>query len=138
MTTATTRVTSPMYAVSSFTTDPAGESGGGQDARASRRPVACDAGPPPPPGRRTPGPAAADSRRFTLVSDDPSTEPEQPAPATDEAEAVTGGGEAASGSPARSPISKRRRWLINGLIVFTTVLSIFAMLSVWANRLLFN
>ncbi len=72
------------------------------------------------------------------MSDAPSTEPEEQAPAQDEAGTVTGGGEAAPESPARSPISKRRRWLINGLIVFTTVLSIFAMLSVWANRLLFN
>jgi hypothetical protein len=65
------------------------------------------------------------------MSDEPSnTAPEQ-APATD-------GGAAATEAPARSGISRRRRWLVNGLIAFTTVLAIFTMLSVFANRLLFN
>jgi hypothetical protein len=41
-------------------------------------------------------------------------------------------------SPARGPITRGRRWLINGVIVLATVLSLFAILSVWANRLLFN
>jgi hypothetical protein len=45
-------------------------------------------------------------------------------------------GEAEPESPAT--ISRRRHWLVNGLIVFTTVLAVFTILAVWANRLLFN
>ncbi|HEY2159825.1 MAG TPA: SHOCT domain-containing protein [Solirubrobacteraceae bacterium] len=40
--------------------------------------------------------------------------------------------------PAKGPISRGRRWLVNGIIVLATVLSLFTILSVWANRLLFN
>jgi hypothetical protein len=64
------------------------------------------------------------------VSDEPTTDAPEQATSTD-----AGGAPADAEAPRTS---KRRRWLVNGLIVFTTVLSVFAMLAVWANRLLFN
>ena len=48
-----------------------------------------------------------------------------------------GSRDAGSAEPRR-PISRRRRWLVGGILVLATVLSLFTMLSVWANRLLFN
>jgi len=41
-------------------------------------------------------------------------------------------------TPPGTAISRRRRWVVNGIIVFATVLSLFTIVSVWANRLLFN
>ncbi len=41
-------------------------------------------------------------------------------------------------SKPRSPISRRRLILVDALIVITTVLAVVGMLSIWANRLLFN
>jgi hypothetical protein len=35
-------------------------------------------------------------------------------------------------------LSRGRRWTVRGVIALATVLSLFAMLSVWANRLVFN
>ncbi len=62
------------------------------------------------------------------VSDEPSTDAPEPITTTDPP----------TGTKVAQPISKTRRRLVNALIVFTTVLAIFGMLSVYANRLLFN
>lgn len=85
-----------------------------------------------------PGRIARDNHPRTLMS-----EPTAPMEAAG-ASASTDGDDAAAGSggtpaaPTRAPIARGRRWLVNGIIVFATVLSLFAIVSVWANRLLFN
>jgi hypothetical protein len=72
------------------------------------------------------------SRRPTIgdaVNDDHATIEQSGTPATPDGNAA---------APARGPITRGRRWLVNGVIVFATVLSLFVIVSVWANRLLFN
>jgi hypothetical protein len=64
------------------------------------------------------------------MTEDQSTIRESATPATPDGSTAA--------TPARGPITRGRRWLINGVIVVATVLSLFAILSVWANRLLFN
>lgn len=67
---------------------------------------------------------------YHSMTEDQSTIGESATPATPD------GGAAAT--RARGPITRGRRWLINGIIVVATVLSVFTLVSVWANRLLFN
>jgi hypothetical protein len=67
---------------------------------------------------------------YHLMTEDQSTIQEPTAPATPDGSTAA--------TPARGPITRGRRWLINGVIVVATVLSLFAIVSVWANRLLFN
>ena len=64
------------------------------------------------------------------MTDDHATIEESGPPATPAGDAET--------TPARRPITRGRRWLVRGVIVFATVLSLFTMVSMWANRLLFN
>jgi hypothetical protein len=64
------------------------------------------------------------------------TMPELPTPANGEDAAA-----ATDGVPATRPAassSRRRRWGVNALIVFTTLLAIVSMFAIYANRLLFS
>jgi hypothetical protein len=72
------------------------------------------------------------------MSDQPTADAPDASTAPDGAEAPSATAAPASEAPTRGPISRRRRWALNGVIVLATVLSLFTMVSVWANRLLFN
>src|SRR5512142_3410869 len=63
------------------------------------------------------------------IADAPGGQPGSPQPPPAEPPAAP---------PERRPITKRRLISVNVLIEFTTLLAIVAILSVWANRLLFN
>jgi Short C-terminal domain len=76
-----------------------------------------------------------------VTDEQPQTDEQPPAeeqPAAEDSGTAVSTAAADTGDGRPAPITRGRRWLVNGVIVLATVLSLFAMLSVFANRLLFN
>jgi len=80
-------------------------------------------------------PTAADDSP-TAADDSPNVADDPPTVATEATASASDTAEPARAEPAG--ISRRRHVLVDVLIVFTTILAIVGMLSVYANRLLFN